>query len=390
MKSNQLVFYSACLGMLLFGMVMVTLGSILPSVVEKFNLAQIEAGSLVSILPLGILAGSLLFGPIVDRYGYKALLITCSLLVLLGMEGIAYAVNMTTLNIAVFLIGFGGGVLNGATNALVADITQETKGAKLSLLGVFYGIGALGMPTIMNLLKNVFSTEGIIASVGGFILAVVIFFFFISFPQPKHAQGFPFKDGVKLLKSQALLIAGLFLFFTSGMEGLANNWITSYLEKIRSIDSGKALFGLSMLAIALTVSRLMMGRILKVFTTKHVFFTGLSVGLLATIILSSATSYPIIVAGIVLLGIGMSTGFPLMLGYVAELFSNLSGTAFSVVLVIALVGNMLINYSMGIIAETWSIGYWPHLLTTCLGCMMLLLWIFLILMRKEIKQNHKL
>ena len=68
MKNNPLVFYAACLGMLLFGMVMVTLGSILPSVVEKFHLEQIEAGSLVSILPFGILAGSLLFGPIVDRY----------------------------------------------------------------------------------------------------------------------------------------------------------------------------------------------------------------------------------------------------------------------------------------------------------------------------------
>jgi fucose permease len=388
MKRNQFVFYSACLGMLLFGMVMVTLGSILPSVVEKFNLAQIEAGSLVSILPFGILAGSLLFGPIVDRYGYKALLITCALIVLLGMEGIAYAENLTVLNIAVFLIGFGGGVLNGATNALVADISEETKGANLSLLGVFYGLGALGMPTVLNLLKNLFSTQGIIASVGGFILAVVILFLFISFPQPKHAQGFPIKDGVKLLKSPALLMAGLFLFFTSGMEGLANNWITSYLEKVRVIDSGKALFGLSLLAIALTISRLLMGRILKAFTTQQVFFSGLGIGLMATILLSTATSYPMILAGIVLLGIGMSTGFPLMLGYVAELFSNLSGTAFSVVLAIALIGNMLINYSMGFIAETRSISYWPYLLTTCLVSMIILLWIFLILMQKEKKQNH--
>lgn len=377
------MFYSACLGMLLFGMVMVTLGSILPSIVEKFNLAQIEAGSLVSILPFGILAGSLLFGPIVDRYGYKALLITCALLVLLGMEGIAYAENLTTLNIAVFLIGFGGGVLNGATNALVADISDETKGANLSLLGVFYGLGALGMPTVLNVLKNLFSTEGIIASVGGFILAVTILFFFVRFPKPKHAQGFPIKDGVKLLKSPALLLAGLFLFFTSGMEGLANNWITSYLEKVRVIDSRKALFGLSLLAIALTVSRLLMGRMLKVFTTQQVFFSGLFIGLMATIILSTATGYTVILVSIVLLGIGMSTGFPLMLGYVAELFSTLSGTAFSVVLVIALVGNMLINYSMGVIAETRSISAWPYLLTICLVCMIILLWIFLILMRKE-------
>ncbi len=385
MKKNPLAFYSACLGMLLFGMVMVTLGSILPSVIEKFNLAQIEAGSLTSILPFGILAGSLFFGPIVDRYGYKTLLIACALIVLLGMEGIAYAENISTLNIAVFLIGFGGGVLNGATNALVADLSDETKGANLSLLGVFYGLGALGMPTVLNMMKDFFSTEGIIASVGGFISLVVIWFLFVSFPKPKLAQGFPIKEGVKLLTSPALLLAGLFLFFTSGMEGLANNWITSYLENVRSIDSGKALFGLSLLAIALTVSRLLMGRILKVFSTQQVFFTGLFIGLMAALILSIATSYSFILVGIALLGIGMSTGFPLMLGYVAELFSNLSGTAFSVVLVIALIGNMLINYSMGVISQTRSVSVWPLLLIVCLVCMIILLWIFLTLMRKEVK-----
>jgi len=385
MKNHSLVFYAACLGMLLFGMVMVTLGSILPLVVAKFNLGQIEAGSLVSILPFGILTGSLLFGPIVDRYGYKALLITCSLLVLLGMEGIAYARNVSTLNMAVFLIGLGGGVLNGATNALVADISDETKGANLSLLGVFYGLGALGMPTVLNMLRNLFSTEGIIASVGIFILLVAISFFFVAFPKPKLAQGFPIKDGIKLLKSPALLVAGIFLFFTSGMEGVANNWMTSYLEKVRSIDSSKALFALSLLAIALTVSRLLMGRVLKLFSTQQVFFTGLFIGLVATAILYAANNYSMLLTGIVMLGIGMSVGFPLMLGYVAELFSKLSGTAFSVVLVIALIGNMFINYSMGVVSETNGISVWPLLLLVCLAGMILSLWIFLALLRKEEK-----
>jgi MFS transporter, FHS family, glucose/mannose:H+ symporter len=385
MKNNKLVFYSACLGMLLFGMVMVTLGSILPVIVQKFNLAQIEAGYLVSTLPFGILAGSLLFGPIVDRYGYKSLLIVCSLLVLLGMEGIAYADTLTILNISVFLIGFGGGVLNGATNALAADISDETKGANLSLLGVFYGLGALGMPTILNLLKNLFSTEGIISSVGGFIFFVVVLFFFVPFPKPKLTQGFPIKDGVKLLKSPALLLAGLFLFFTSGLEGVANNWLTSYLEKVRSIDSGNALLALSILAMSLTASRLLLGRILRIFSSQKIFFISLFTGMVAILILYVGTSYTAILCGIVLLGVGMSTGFPLMLGYVAELFSGLSGTAFSVVLVIALTGNMLINYSMGIAAQQKGIGSMPVLLLICMTAMILLLWGFLTLTRKQLK-----
>jgi hypothetical protein len=36
----------------------------------------------------------------------------------------------------------------------VADISKDSKTANLSLLGVFFGIGALGMPFILGLLRE--------------------------------------------------------------------------------------------------------------------------------------------------------------------------------------------------------------------------------------------
>ncbi len=160
MYNKKLVFSAACLGMLLFGIVLISLGSILPSITIKFELDEISIGTLASILPFGILAGSLVFGPIVDRYGYKNLLIICSLMVLAGLEGIAYAESLFVLQISMLLIGFGGGVINGGTNALVSDISTKDKGASLSYLGVFFGIGALGMPAILGLLSRIiFSVE---------------------------------------------------------------------------------------------------------------------------------------------------------------------------------------------------------------------------------------
>src|SRR6185312_11028039 len=96
-----------------------TLGSVKHGLEQKYLLDEIASGKLFSILPFGILLGSLLFGPFCDKYGYKVL---------------------------IFLFGLGGGAINGATSALVSDISDKDKGANLSLLGVFFGIGALGMP----------------------------------------------------------------------------------------------------------------------------------------------------------------------------------------------------------------------------------------------------
>ena len=371
--------------MLLFGMVMTTLGSVLPSITEKFSLNGIETGYLVSFLPFGILTGSLIFGPIVDRYGYKLLMITCVLLVLAGLEGIAYSESMIPLKVSVFTIGLGGGVLNGATNALVVDIHDNAKGANLSLLGVFYGIGTLGMPTVLNVLKDVFSTQGIISSVGIFIFLIACLFVFVQFPDPKQEKGFPIKSGVGLLKSPALLLAGFFLFFTSGSEGLVNNWVTTYLEKVLRVSSGKALLALSVLTLTLTLSRWILGKLLGLFSSKVLFLLFIFLELTASMIMYLASGYHVFMIGIIVLGLGMAAAFPIMLGYIAELFSDLSGTAFSVVLVIALTGNLIINYSMGIIANTEGIEVLPWMLMLCFLTMMILLQIFFFLTQGKLR-----
>ena len=75
------VFIAACIGMSFFGISMIVLGSILPILSEKFTLNTAQATALVAFLPIGMLLGSIIFGPIVDRQGYKGLLIIISLLV---------------------------------------------------------------------------------------------------------------------------------------------------------------------------------------------------------------------------------------------------------------------------------------------------------------------
>ena len=88
--NKNLVFTAACIGMCFFGISMITLGAVLPSLTTKLALDNLQATALVTFLPLGLLGGSLLFGPIVDRFGHKALLLLSCVVVLLGLEGIAF------------------------------------------------------------------------------------------------------------------------------------------------------------------------------------------------------------------------------------------------------------------------------------------------------------
>ena len=180
--------------------------------------------------------------------------------------------------VCIFFIGFGGGIINGGTNALVADISTENKGANLSLLGVFFGIGALGMPLLLGILSKHFDYTTILSAVGFFMFLPVIYFLLIRFPTPKQAQGFPLKEGIKLLKQPALLLTGFFLFFQSGVESLINNWTTTFLQTKLKITNEAALYALSFSVVGLTVARLLLGVLLKKISSFIVMMVSLIIG----------------------------------------------------------------------------------------------------------------
>lgn len=354
--NRQLVFWTACLGMLLFGIGLIMLGSILPDLRLKHSLDSVEAGALFSILPIGVIAGSLLFGPVCDRYGYRTLLAVSALLMFAGFEGLAFTHTSWILTASVFLFGLGGGAINGATNAVVADISTTGKGADLSILGVFFGIGALGMPLLLSLLRNSVDFEPIVAGTGLLALFAGVLFAVVRFPAAKQAEGITMKQVGGLFRDVTLLLIAFFLFFQSAFEGLINNWTTTYLAEEVSAPEKAALMGLSAYIAGMTVMRLLIGSVLRKMHERDLLKMSFIITLLALLLFSLSKSVVPAGAGLFLLGTGLAAGFPTMLGLVGNRYPDLSGTAFSFVLVIGLIGNMLVNYAMGLVAENYGIN----------------------------------
>ena len=372
-KRNQ-VFAAACIGLLLFGIMLITLGSILPSLTAKFHMNEIGSGKLVSLLPIGIIAGSLVFGPIADRYGYKMMFIITTLLMTAAFEGLAFANSFLLLQVSIFVLGFGGGIINGATNAVVADISSEDKEAHLSLLGVFFGVGALGMPLLLGIFSKRFDYPVILASVGVLMISTVIYFSAIKFPAPKHEQGLPIKQALKLLKQPALLLTSFFLFFQSGIEGLVNNWTTTFFQNNLGALEKEAWFALSLNLAGLTVMRLLLNKLLKKISSFKIMIASLIITAAGSILLLYASTYTSALVALIIIGAGFAASFPVVLGYIGHLYANLSGTAFSIAFVIALSGNALINYVFGFISNAYGIQQLPVCMLSILACLSILIF----------------
>lgn len=369
MYSKKTVFWSACLGMLLFGITLIVLGSIAPGLKEKLLLDEIEAGTLFSILPLGILVGSLVFGPVADKYGYKILMIVSCLLLSAGFEGIAFTESHGFLKAFIFLTGVSGGAINGATNALVSDISDYDKIANISLLGVAFGIGALGMPMILGMFGADARFEQIVASVGILSFCVAILFAIIRLPLPKVTGKIEISKIMSFFRDKILLLIAFFLFFQSSFEGLMNNWTTSYLLGHVGVSGELALYGLSLFVAGMVIMRLITGTILRNIPAKRILIASLVLVFLGLIAIKSGISAVLALTGFMLTGAGLASGFPVMLGFVGDRYASISGTAFSFVLTIALLGNMTINYMMGIISEKAGIG---HLMTVTFAVMIVM------------------
>ncbi len=386
MYNKKLVFWSACLGMLLFGIALISLGSLAPGLREKLQLTEIEWGAMFSVLPFGVLIGSLFFGPIADRFGYMILLSLSCIMLAAGFGGIAFTADESLLKLYILLIGTGGGSVNGATNALVSDISGKDKGANLSLLGVSFGIGALGMPLILGLLKKTFGFDGIIASVGALSFITAIFYTLIRLPAPKQIQGFPLVKGLAFVKDKVLLLIAFFLFFQSSFEGIINNWTTSYLISQDPAQESMALFSLSLFVAGMAVMRLMTGTFLRNIPAGRILTSSFILILVGLILIKARIPSDSAMTGLFILGAGLAGGFPIMLGFVGEMYAEFSGTAFSFVLFIALIGNMLVNYLMGIISQKFGIG---HLITVAfIEAAVMIILCFVILRSLKRKSLH--
>lgn len=379
MYNRKLVFAAACLGMFAFGIVLMTLGSILPSLIDRFALDKTQAGLLVSLQLAAILVGSLLMGPVADRYGFKAMLAGSCAVALVGLEGIAFAPSYAWLVPAIVATGIGGGIINGGTNAVVADISEGGRSAGLSLLGVAFGVGAVGVPLMLAGLLDRFSYSTLLAAATLTLLLPVALTGAIAFPPAKQPQGFPIRKAAALIREPLLWLLGLMLFLESGMENTVGGWTSTYFKENLGLQGQQALLVLALFPLGMTLMRLVLGTALKDVRPARLLVGCICLAFLgALLLLLSRTTTPG-ATGIFLLGAGMAAGFPVILSFVGDRYAALTGTAFSLVLVMALTGGSLLPGVTGALGERY--GLRPSLVLVPLALLLQLALLVLVLRR---------
>ena len=362
------VFIAACAGMAFFGVTMLSLAPIL----GKLNLIVGErALTLPATMSVGIILGTVIFGPIVDRFGYKWLLVASSVLALAGIQGLARFTTPGLLHASIGCLGLGGGILNGLTNALVSDIyDDEHRGGRLGILGAFYCIGAL-LWTLLNYFLPDYSLP--LNAISCVMLLFIVFFCLTAFPQAKPTANGSVNSSLGLLKYPALLLFAVVLFFESGFEGASGSFTVEFFNQITPLDTKTATLAMTVFTIGMMAGRFPLGAIQRKLGPVGTLYLYLSVALAGVVVFTLCNGVAGAYIAMALIGFGVGATFPVVLNYIGGTFRNQSGTAMSIAIFIALLGQFTFNRLTGSAFATGKYATLPALLFTAIIAMMVII-----------------
>src|SRR6202046_3834908 len=122
----------ACVGGFLFGYDTSNIGSALPFI--PYHLSSFATGYLVAGASLGAAAGALVAGPLTDRFGRKALLITDAAIYAIGAILSAVTVDAGMLLASRTLIGLAIGADSAIATSYIAEFAPRSRRGQLSII----------------------------------------------------------------------------------------------------------------------------------------------------------------------------------------------------------------------------------------------------------------
>lgn len=365
-KTYRGLSFSIFAGAFVLGIAVSALGSILPALSSAVGFHKAAAGGLFLAMNFAMLIGSLVFGPVCDRFGFRMLLLFSTMMVAGAFALLSWAAEYRTVVLSLVVLGLGGGALNGAINALLNDISPERRNRAMNLLGLFFGFGALFTPFLIGSALDLLGLRAILLGLMVLALGPFVLFLVARFPAPKHGEGFSRSELAALFRNPLLFLFGLLLFFQSGNEFTVGGWLSTYLGESAGMGPRGAAYALAGFWTAFMLGRLAASRWgEKVSTSAVVTGSALlgSLSVAALILFPGSSTAPL---WVVLIGLGFAAIFPTILAEAGAVFASYSGTAFGALFVMALCGGMSAPWLVGRIAQEHGIGvgFW----ITAFGC----------------------
>lgn len=276
-----------------------------------FTLLALGAGSFVAMQTAGVL---------VARVGAKVVLVSGVAVMALTLVLPAFAWNGWSLAAALFCFGVGNGLCEVSMNAEAVEIEIDLGRPVMSSFHAMFSVGtAIGAGVGAALQATGLGLEPsfVLVALIGIGVAVAIVLVLPARPIARFGSREPASGGKGAHRSLRLriIVLGVLAFLLMLAEGVANDWSALHATEQFSVDAASAALAYGTFAVAMTIGRLSVDRLVMAVGPVHVVRVGSLVAAAGLALVTLSPVYLVALVGWAVFALGLS-------GIVPQIFTS--------------------------------------------------------------------
>ena len=361
--------------MSLYGVSIVMIGTLVPELLQYFEVSLSEIGFLMTIQCFGGILALFLGSRFAEKVK-KSLIIPIAFGALgLGLLTVGNSPSFIVLQSAFFITGFFIRITDIFLNAFVGQMHQEESGIYLNRLHMFFSIGAFTGPLYSGMLikldfhwQQIYSIIGIL-----FVVSALLGYWFIlpmgRIQQTQKPQNRIPLNFLEIIQDPKIWILGVTLLFYSFHQLSVTVWLPYYMEDSLGASKETANLAISLFWFGIILGRLFVSIIVKNQDPARLLSLGAFVG--AVLLVVGIYSRDILLTTGAYFLVGFLTGavIPLAFTICYKIFPEVIALATTFLSIFLLSGQMVGPWLLGISAEIFTIHHAIFLtVITLFGC----------------------
>lgn len=259
---------------------------------------------------------------------------------------------------ALLVTGFAAGIVNTAVLEGIGDCYASNPATITLMAGVAFGGGSV---VAALLLAQSFGEDGavVLLAVSALVPAASAWAFTRLNIHRAEVPDLSLTRAVADIRSPLAILFALLLFFQFANEWSLAGWLPVFLVDRLGLSPSTAVNLLAIYWLALMLGRLVVSRLLRLFSHGRLLAASAACALLGCTALMAAENRFGVITGLLLTGAGFSAIYPLAAEKIASRFSYYHPGYFNGIFSAALMGGILSPFVLGHIAESRGLSVVP-------------------------------
>ena len=344
---NRRLILAGQIAFLPTGILTTLLGPMLPILIARWGLNDVQAGNLFLVQFFAALVGVQLSGLLLARAGFRPAFLLG--VVLLGCGAATIYLGSPWLGmISVAVYGLGIGFIVPTDNLMIAELSPDGRATAVSLLNFYWGVGAV----LCSLLVAWANAHNLLLfflwGVTGLCFLLAAGVRNLPFPQAAKADDAPISwRGV--LRNPAFWLFAVVFFLYPGAETAVGGWIGSYVTRM-----GEAKMGPMMPAffwVALMAGRAVAGPVLRLISERRVLHLGYGLGTVGIVLLLRSATSRGVIASALITGLSYAILYPINVARLSHHFGAGARKIGPIMFSLAAIGPAVMPWTVGVISN---------------------------------------